>query len=272
MTFRGLLTVVSVEWAKLAQQLKVRIVILVCAIGPFAFAGAMRGQASVPADTLFGSSVTDSGFAIPLVVLGFAGLWALPVLASVVGGDLFSAEDRYGTWTTILTRSRSRTELFVGKVATAFAFSLLALFALAASSVIAGILLIGAQPLVDLSGMLLSPRDALVRVVLAWSSVVPSVLAFTALAVLASVWTQSSAAGIGLPVVAGLALQLLTLIDGPEAIRRLLITSGFSAWHGFLSEPSYYGPIVHALVVSTVYLIGCLIVAHRVLRRRDIGR
>ena len=54
------------------------------------------------------ATVTDSGFAVPLVVLGFAALWVFPVLASIVGGDLFSSEDRYGTWTTVLTRSRSR--------------------------------------------------------------------------------------------------------------------------------------------------------------------
>ena len=72
------------------------------------FAAAMRVQSSLPADTLFGRAVTDSGFAIPLVVLGFAALWPLPVLASIAGGDVFSAEDRYGTWKTVLTRSRSR--------------------------------------------------------------------------------------------------------------------------------------------------------------------
>ena len=75
----------------------------------------MRVQSSVPTDTLFGRTVGESGFAVPLVVLGFAALWVFPVLASIVSGDLFSSEDRYGTWTTVLTRSRSRGELFAGR-------------------------------------------------------------------------------------------------------------------------------------------------------------
>ena len=89
---------------------------------------------------------------MPLVVLGFAALWAFPVLTSVVGGDLFSAEDRYGTWATVLTRSRSRAEVFAGKVLTALGFSSLAVAALAVSSVAAGVLVIGPQPLINLSG------------------------------------------------------------------------------------------------------------------------
>ena len=58
---------------------------------------------------------------------------------------------------------------------------------------------------------------------------------------------------------------------GPEAIRRLLITSAFGAWHGLLTEPPYYTPIVHGSIVSGVYFVVCLVVAYRMLRRRDIA-
>jgi ABC-2 type transport system permease protein len=80
-----------------------------------------------------------------------------------------------------------------------------------------------------------------------------------------------SAAGIGLPVLAGLTMQLYALVDGPEVLRRLLITSSFGAWHGLLTEPPYCGPIVHGTLVSAVYLVVCLGVAYRLLLRRDIG-
>lgn len=271
MTARGVSSVVGVEWLKLLAQAKVRVVLAVCIAGPFVFAVAMRMQSNMPTDTLFGRSVTESGFAVPLVVLGFAALWAFPVVTSVVGGDLFAAEDRYGTWATVLTRARSRSEMFVGKTATALGFSLVAVSALALSSIAAGLLVIGVQPLLSLSGVLLSPAAALTRVVLAWASVLPAAMAFTAMAVLASTATRSSAAGIGLPVVAGLTMQLFALVDGPEPMRRLLITSGFSAWRGLLTEPSYYEPIMHGAAVSTMYAVACLAIAYHLLRQRDIG-
>jgi ABC-2 type transport system permease protein len=271
LSVRGAVTVAGVESAKLESQPKVGALLAACAVGPFVFVAAMQVQSGVPEDTLFGRAVKESGFATPLVVLGFAALWVLPALTSVVGGDLFSAEDRYGTWAAVFTRSRSRTELFAGKVLTAFAFSFIAVATLAASSMIAGTLLVGGQPLIDLSGALLPPDRALGRVVLAWASVLPPAFAFTALAVLLSIATRSSAAGVGLPVVTGLAMQLLAYVDGPETIRRLLITSSFGAWHGLLTEPPYYRPLVHGTEISAAYLAVCLAVAYGVFRRRDIG-
>ena len=272
MSLRGSVTVAGVERSKLLAQLKVRIALAACAISPFAFAAAMRLQSNLPTDTLFGRSVTDSGFAIPLVVLGFAALWVFPVLAGIVGGDVFSAEDRYGTWSTLLTRSRSRAEIFAGKVLTALAFSATAVAILATSSVAAGALVVGRQPLINLSGVVLPPGQATARVMLAWVSVLPPVFGFTALAVLISIVTRSSAAGVGLPAVAALVMQLLAFLDSPAIARQMLMTSGFDAWHGFLTEPSYFGPLLYAMTVSLLYVVTCLAVAYRLLLRRDVGR
>jgi len=49
-------------------------------------------------------------------------------------------------------------------------------------------------------------------------------------------------------------MQLYGFVDGPEAVRRMLITSAFGAWHGFVTEPRYYGPLVHGSTVSGAYL------------------
>jgi ABC-2 type transport system permease protein len=270
-SLRGCRAVVAVECSKLVAQLSVHILLAACIAAPFAFAVAMRVQTSVPADTLFGRAVTESGFAVPLVVLGFAALWAFPVVCSVVGGDLFSAEDRYGTWASLMTTSRSRTEIFVGKAVAALPFSTLAIFVLASSSIAAGVLVVGPDPLIDLSGMLQPAPQALSRVALAWASILPPALAFTAVAILISVATRSSAAGIGIPVLIGLTMQLCTLLDGPEPLRRLSITSAFGAWHGLLTEPSYHGPLLHGAAVSGAYVAISLAIAYRILQRRDIG-
>jgi ABC-2 type transport system permease protein len=271
MSIRACAAVIGVECFKVFTQVKTRIVLAACIAGPFAFAAAMRFQNSVPADTLFGRSVKESGFALPLVVLGFAALWAFPVLTSVVGGDLFSAEDRYGTWKMVLTRSRSRADVFVGKVVIALVFSFVVVVTLATSSIAAGVFVIGAGPLINLSGILLQPGEALNLIALAWASILPPAFGFTALAVLLSVTSRSSVIGVGLPVVVGLLMQLCAMIDGPEAIRRLLISSAFGAWHGLLAEPPYYRPLVHGTAVSAAYFIVCMLMAYSSLRRRDIA-
>jgi ABC-2 type transport system permease protein len=272
MSVQGVLSVAVVECVKLLAQIKTRVLLLVCLVAPFAFAIAMRIQSSLPTDTIFGRAVNESGPAVPLVILGFAGLWAFPVLTSIVGGDVFAAEDRYGTWSTVLTRSRSRSEVFGGKVVAAMAFSTAAVAVLAVSSVAAGASIIGFTPLVDLSGVLLPPGEAFERVGTAWLSVLPPVFGFTALAVVLSVFTRSSAAGIGLPVVIGLAMQLVAFVDGPELARQLLLTSAFGAWHGLLTAPVFHGPLVYGVAVSAIYFVVCLTMAHRLITRREIGR
>jgi ABC-2 type transport system permease protein len=263
--------VVAVEWKKLWMQPKTRAVLAICVSAPFVFVFALQLQSTVPSDTLFGREVKESGFATPLVVLGFASLWALPVLTSVFGGDLFAAEDRYSAWSTILTRSCSRRDIFAGKLLAACAITVVMIAVLAATSLIAGVFIVGSQPLIDLSGVLLHPQSALSRIAFAWASVVPPSLGFIAIAVLLSVATRSSTAGVGLPVVIALAMQLSSLIDGPDLPRRVLLVSAFNAWHGVLAQPTYYGPLISGVVVSAVYAVVCIAIAYRIFRRRDIA-
>jgi len=268
----GVLAAAGVETTKLAAQWRVRLVLAACAAAPFAFAIALRVQSSLPTDTLFGRAIDESGFAVPLVILGFAAFWVLPAVASLVGGDLFSAEDRHGTWATVLTRSRSRAELFAGKALCAIGFAALAIAALSLSSLAAGALTIGRQPLIDLSGVSRSASEATLRVALAWASVLPPAIGFAAIAMLTSIATRSSAAGIGLPVVIGLTLQLCEMLDGREVLRQLLISSAFGAWHGLMTEPPYYRPLIYAGAVSAAYVVVCLALGYRLLRQRDILR
>jgi ABC-2 type transport system permease protein len=271
MRTRAVLAVLRAESIKLGARAYAPGMLAVCAVAPFLFVWAMRIQNTLPEDTLFGRAVRETGLATPLVVLGFAALWAFPVLASSVAGDLFSAEDRDRTWPALLTRSCGRAEVFAGKVLVAAAFACLATLVLAASSIAAGILAFGYAPLIDLSGALVPPAAALERIVLAWTTTLAPTIAFAALAVLVSVATRSSAAGIGLPVVAGLAMQLALYVDAPVPARRLLLSSAFDAWRGLLTDQPYYRPLIYGVVVSAVYCAGCLTASYALLRSRDIA-
>jgi len=271
MSITGVRAVVGVECMKLAAQIKTQLVLGLCIVGPFLFAAAIHMQSSLPTDTLFGRAVKESGFAVSLVVLGFAALWVVPVLASVVGGDLFASEDRHNTWKMLLTRSRSRADVFVGKLIVALGFSFVAIALLAVSSIAAGIFIIGPGSLIDLSGIVRPPDEAWRRVTLAWMSILPAAFTFTALAVVLSVVSRSSIVGIGLPVVAGLTMQLVAMVDGPDLIRRLLITSGFEAWHGLLAAPLFYQPLLRGTIVCAAYFVICIAIAYDRLRRRDVA-
>jgi ABC-2 type transport system permease protein len=258
------------ELVKLAAQVKTRIAVGLCLLGPFLFVAGFQLQTTIPRDTLFGRWIDDSGLSVPLIILGFTGQWALPALTCIVAGDIFASEDRYGTWRTILTRSRSRTQVFAGKALAAMTYAVGATVLLGASSLVAGTVLIGRQPLISLSGTLLAPGEATGRIALSWLTVVLPVLGITALAMLFSLVTRNSAVGIGVPVVLGLVMQLLTMVDAPQGVRMLFLGGPFIAWHGLLTERPYYGPLVEGAVTSVAYLALCLAAVYVLFRRRDI--
>lgn len=259
------------EMAKLLAQWPTRILPLVCVLAPVAFGAVLRVQSGVPADTLFGVWVHTSGFAVPLVILSFAGAWGFPIIAGIVGGDMFASEDRLGTWKTLLTRSCTREEIFLGKVATAFAYTLANVVLLAAGSFLAGVIATGTQPLVGLSGQTIGSGHAAALTVASWGIALLPALGFTALGLLISAATRSSAAGMLGPLVVSLAMQLLGLLGSGDIVRALLLSTTLDAWNGMFAAPSYTRPLEWAALISLCYAIACLAGAWLNLRNRDIA-
>lgn len=267
----GVASVFRAESRKLQSQLSNRLLALVCLLGPFAFTAVLSSQSASPADTLFGFWVHSSGFAIPLVVLGFAGSWGFPLVVGVVAGDIFSSEDRYSTWKAVLTRSRSRWEVFAGKVLAGAAFSLGMLMLVTVSSIVAGLIFVGDQSLIGLSGTLISPGKALLLVLISWITSVLPMLAFTSLAILLSIVSRNGIVGVIGPSIAGLVMQLLILIGAGVGVHTLLIGNAFNDWHPlFLSHP-FYSSLILGCVVSIVWIVACLAASWLILRRRDFA-
>ena len=267
----GVGQVLRVELGKLTAQTPARLAAAICLLAPFALGALLAVQSAVPADTLFGRWVHTSGFALPLVVLGFAGSWGFPVLAGVVAGDVFAGEDRHDTWKTLLTRSCDRRSVFVGKTVAAAGYTALMVALLALSSLVAGLLFVGDEPLVGLSGTLLSSGQTLVLVVLGWSLALLPVMGFVALAIVLSVITRSSVVGALGPVIVGVLMQLLSLVGKGEVVRSLLLTSSFDAWHGLFVVRPYYGPVELGEALAIVCIAVFLAVAWIALRRRDFA-
>jgi ABC-2 type transport system permease protein len=266
---RGALVVARWELRTLRALWRTRLVLLLCAVAPFVFTGLLHAQSQLPVDTLFGRWVKESGFALPLLVLGFVAQWAFPALTAVVAGDVFSSEDAHGTWKTILTRSRSKGDVFAGKVLAATAWTLLLLAVLTIASTAAGLLVVGHQALVGLSGQLVPSGRALLDVLAAWASTAPPVLGFTALALLLSLVTRSSVVGVVGPVLVGLLMQLYAFLGRSDLLGHAFLTLHFYAWHGFLLAAPTLRPLAESVAVSAAYVIGCLALAWWRFRDRD---
>ncbi|HUA46662.1 MAG TPA: ABC transporter permease [Solirubrobacteraceae bacterium] len=265
----GVRNAYGTELSKLMAQLTTRILILVCAAGPFAFALALKAQSGTPSDALFGFWVHSSGFAVSLVILGFAGSWGFPIIAGVVAGDLFSSEDRHGTWKTILTRSCTREDVFAGKLLAVGTVVVGLTLIVAASSLIAGVVLVGAHPLVNLSGVLTSASRMLALTVVSWLICLLPVLAYTSVAILVSAATRNGILGVLGPLLLALVTQLLDLIGRGVLVHELLIGSAFDGWHGLFASHPFFGQVLVGSLVSVVWIAVCLAASWRIMRRRD---
>lgn len=266
---RGVQDAYATELRKLTAQLITRLMLLLVVLGPFAFAALLKVQSGTPSDALFGAWVHSSGYAISLVILGFAGNWGFPIIAGALAGDLFASEDRYGTWKTLLTRSCTREDVFVGKVLAAGTLIAGLGLVLAVSSLVAGAVFVGLHPLVNLSGALTSSGRMLALTLVSWIYCLLPVFAYMSVAILVSITTRNGILGVLAPLIVALLTQLLDLIGHGWIVHELLIGSGFDGWHGLFVAHPFFGPFAVSACVSLLWIAACLTVSWRVLRRRD---
>ncbi|MEY9871537.1 ABC-2 type transport system permease protein [Streptacidiphilus sp. MAP12-33] len=261
--------VVRFELVKQFSSWRVRLLLLVCWLGPGLLVFGIDQQNTLPSDTLFGRWMHATGWAGSLVVLGFAGTWALPLVTSVVAGDVFASEDRLGTWRHLLVTVRSHRRIFAAKAIASVAVIGLLVAGLVVSGIAGGLLAEGNQPLVGLGGQLLSGGDAGNRVLLAWLCVLAPTLALAAIGLLGSVALGRSPMGLLLPMLAALGMQVAQMLPLPVALRLALPGYAYISWNGLFAAPQQLGPLLIGVGVSLVWAVVATALAYWLFVRRD---
>jgi ABC-2 type transport system permease protein len=257
------------ELVKLLAQWPVRLALLVCWLGPALLVAVISRQSSLPADTVFGRWMGQTGWAGPLVVLAFSCSWVLPLLTSLVAGDVFASEDRLGTWRHLLVAVRSPQRIFAAKALASLTVIALLAAGLAASGIVGGLASVGGRPLVGLDGHLLGSAAAARAVLLAWAAVLAPTLAFAAVGLLGSVAFGRSPMGLAMPALLALALQVAQLLPLPVVVRVALPSSGFIAWRGLFTDPAQTGALSIGIAVGLAWAVAATALAYRLFMRRD---
>ncbi|MFF9087399.1 ABC transporter permease [Streptomyces sp. NPDC014991] len=257
------------EIVKLLSQWRIRLLLLACWLAPAFFVAGVSAQSTLPTDTLFGRWMHATGWAGPLVTLGFAGTWALPLLTAVVAGDVFASEDRLGTWRHLLVAVRSPRRIFAAKVLAGLTVILLLVAGLAVSGTVGGLVAVGNRPLVGLDGHLLAPGDAAGTVLLAWACVLAPTLALASIGLLGSVVLGRSPMGLLLPAVIAPAMQLAQMLPLPVAARLALPGDAFLTWNGLFTSPAQVTPLLIGIAVSLLWAVAATALARVLFLRRD---
>jgi ABC-2 type transport system permease protein len=230
-----------------------------------------RGHPPRGADSIFASEIFQSGLATPVLMLTFLAPFFLPLIASLVAGDIFAAEDSNGTLKTILTRSVDRGQVFLAKALAALSYAATAVFLSAAVGTLAGVSAWGFHSVRTLSGTVVSASKALLLVFAANACFLLPLLTIACIGVLLSTITRNSAASIVGTLGFTLVLAIVSQIPGLEGLHPYLLTTQYYAWQGLLRTPTDWAPILHSLWLCALYAVPALIAAYLVFLRRDVA-
>jgi ABC-2 type transport system permease protein len=257
------------ELVKLLSQWRIRLVLLACWIAPALFVIVVSQQSALPVDTVFGRWMHATGWSGSLVVLGFSGTWALPLLTALVAGDAFAVEDRLGTWRHLMVAVRSPRRIFAAKALASLTVLLLLMAGLTVSSVVGGLAAVGNHPLVGLDGHILASGDAAATVLLAWVCMLAPTLAFAAVGLLGSVAFGRNPMGLLMPALLAFVLQLAQMLPLPVTVRMALPSHAFLAWRGLFTDPTQADPLLIGLGVSLAWAVIATALAYLLFLRRD---
>jgi ABC-2 type transport system permease protein len=220
---------------------------------------------------IFATEITQSGLATPVLTLLFLSAFMLPLIASLVAGDIVANEDGNGTLKTILTRSVDRGQVFAAKVLAAMIYAAIAVFLSAAVATAAGVLSWGFHSIRTLSGTVVPAPKGLLLVFAANTVYLIPLLAVVSFGVLLSSTTRNSAAAVVGTIGLVILLYIVSGIPGLEGIHPYLLTEQFQAWQGLLRTPTDWAPIAHSAWVCALYAVPSLLAAYLVFLRRDVA-
>jgi ABC-2 type transport system permease protein len=222
-------------------------------------------------DSIFAAQITQSGLATPVLMLLFESVFFLPLIASLVAGDIVAAEDGNGTLKTILTRSVNRGQVFAAKMLAALTYGAFAVFLSAIVATVGGVASWGFNEIKTFSGSTVSASEGLLLVFAANACYLIPLFAVVCIGVLLSTATRNSTAAVVGTIGLTILLFIISGIPGLEGIKPYLLTEQYENWHGLLRTPTDWAPIWHSLWVCTLYAMPALFAAYLVFLRRDVA-
>jgi ABC-2 type transport system permease protein len=224
-----------------------------------------------PGDSIFAAEITQSGLATPVLMLLFESAFFLPLIASLVAGDIVAAEDGNGTLKTILTRSVDRGQVFAAKLFAALTYGTIAVFLSAIVATLGGVGSWGFNEIKTFSGSIVSAPEGLLLVFAANACYLIALFAVICVGVLLSTATRNSTAAVVGTIGFVILLYIVAGIPGLEGFKPYLLTEQFQNWQGLLRTPTDWTPVLHSLWVCALYALPALFAAYLVFLRRDVA-
>lgn len=227
-----------------------------------------------------------NGYLVCFVILQLL-LVHVPLLITIISGDLISGEANMGTLRLLLTKPISRTEVVLAKFGAASIYTLALLLWMAFLGLLLSLLIFGSGDMLNLKSeyiVQLKSFDIFWRYLAAFGFAAIAMLTVAALGFLLSIFAENS---IG-PIVATMSIiivcTILSTLDIPvfNAIKPFLFTTHMIGWKGFfdvrvtadneaiIGSIQNLNKILQAAAILIVHIIGFISLAIIFFRRKDI--
>ena len=199
----------------------------------------------------------------------------VPLLISLVAGDMIAGEANMGTLRLLVSKPISRTKLLASKFSAASIYTFLLLTFMALFGLFGSMLIFGTSDLMIFKSdmlILFERNDVLWRFFATYGFAALSMLTVTSLAFLFSVLADNS---IG-PIIAAMSViivfTILTTMDIPffNAIKPYLFTNHMLNWKGFFDRPVNYSEVLKSAVILLAHCVFFVSLAIYIFRKKDI--
>jgi ABC-2 type transport system permease protein len=227
-----------------------------------------------------------NGYLVCFIILQLL-LVHVPLLITLIAGDLISGEANMGTLRLLLSKPISRTEVLLAKFLAASIYTLLLLVWMAILALFVSLLIFGPGDMLNLKSdyiVQLRSNDIFWRYIAAFGFAAIAMLTVASLGFFLSIFADNS---IG-PIVATMSVivvfTILSTLDIPifNAIKPYLFTTHMIGWKGFfdvkvtddneaiLGTVQNLGRVLKAAGILMLHVVGFLIASIIVFKRRDV--
>lgn len=230
------------------------------ALGLLALVPVLIGIGVVVADSARGgddllTQVGGNGLVLPVAALSISLALLLPLVVTMSAADALAGESSHGTLRGLLLAPVSRTRLVLVKGAGVLAVAVIAVAVVCVLGIVTGLVLVGGDGMLTLSGTQIGFGSGVARVALAAAWTIGQLAAVGAVALAVSSATEHPlvvlAATLGGLIVSG----VLTAIPALDWLQPVLLPTGWGAIADVLRDPMPFGELATSSYRAACYLL-----------------
>lgn len=269
----GRLLVSELRWILRRPRTIIAIVLLslvpvLIGVGTVIAGNANAGPGGNGPGSLF-TILIGNGFVLPVLSLTLLLAMLLPLLGAMSAADALAGESNHGTLRGLLIAPVSRARLLGVKAFGVGTVVFIATAAVALVGLVTGVILVGTDGLITLTGNTLSFGDALARIGLSVVWVTFQVWAVAAIALAVSAFTEHPLVVMAATLAGALVFAILTVIPQLDWMQPYLLTTGWTSLTDVLRDPMPWDGLIDSTLKAACYLLIGLSVAYARLSTKD---